>query len=144
MTDTLLNRQLVLDEAYRRIVQQGKPSIMANGDCRYYLKGKRCAIGQLAPDASFRNSGVFAETLSAGSFFANFAEDMFFLVPEARTSGPLDALTREDKDFLRELQQCHDNAAFNAQAGDGEFVTLYGDRIASLAFGYELTSPVAS
>lgn len=98
------DRQIALEKAVKGVIAQGKPGMHIDDDgnqfCKYKSSdGSKCAIGQLIPDNApdavwvFQGSAVLLLNNNEGLLNEHHLD------------------VREDRDFISQLQSCHDAAA---------------------------------
>ena len=122
-------RQAVLDHVVPRMLAQGKPSM--EGSVCLYRSGTHneplcCAVGFLIDDDNY---GPAMEN--------NSPKIVGQMGP---TSNPTwQAAFREESDFLKELQDCHDNAAVDSRFDGTSFNDEFLKRVQRLAHAYTLS-----
>lgn len=122
-------RQAVIDYVVPRMLAQGKPS-MEGSVCLYrsgtYNAPLCCAVGFLIDEDNYSREMENNSPKIVGQ-----------MVP---TSNPTwQAAFREESDFLKELQDCHDNAAVDSRFDGTSFNEEFLKRVQRLAYIYTLS-----
>lgn len=112
-TDSMLKRfinneiseQAVYDFVYDKIIAQGKRSMAGDGCVYRSDDGSRCAIGVLCSESELK--WIEAEGFNAGFGAGELVKRLYDI--EAGVDGL--AIPRNTREFLEELQECHDSAS---------------------------------
>lgn len=127
-----MDAQQILNFCVKKIVEQGVPSIEPGDSCRYRgPNGTKCAIGHLIDDAEYKSAfeGITVRTLFRNQNFG---------------IKNVDLTDFEIRNLLVQLQDAHDNAAYETVAEPSTFLVEFEKRIGYMLDSHdfrELTNP---
>lgn len=126
----------VFNFVYNKVIEQGRPSLI-KGTCAFRSDNGKCAVGHLVPD---REMNALMKKDSKMNHFGIDAIVYELNINHINYNGSNHIDYNSSKlDFIRDLQQAHDSAAFNDDNNIARyevFVKQYKKKMADLAEKY--------